>query len=709
MDMRTIKRRILAGAAAAALAAWPQLGGASSDFGCEATWKLAVSGYECGGSGLIGPRNDTRINLTWLLRDRAGISTPGKLAYPSPDWYGAGYGHVFLSWDTMQAAFWPRPEGDDGEEGDGIPYYGSRCQTLASGGEVFQSALASAKGLKAGEREALVKARELLKPACDGQAGEAAWPTGISSPTGLAYLAYLQGARGFYADDFATARSRFADLAKARDGWLAETARYMTARNELAAAMAGGFNEWGGFDLEKVDRAVAARGGAALDAYLQAYPSGRYATSAKGLKRRAAWLAGQDAPLARTYTGMLVAQPLLDAGTPMLMEEIDAKQLFGIGLSDDAQAPLLLATWDLLRMRSSDPEIAEYVPKPLTAAELAAQAPAFAKDPDLYGFLQASLAFHVAQDYRRVTALIADDARRDSYTPLAFSRQMLRGLALEKLGDRNAAGFWQELVGGTKDLYQRPAVELALAMNWERHGALDRVFAAGSPVTEPEIRSILLQHVAGAELLRSRAGAASRLEREVALFTLLYKDLSRGRFADFGRDVALVPAGAGSAGWVAGWSNDAWQQVPLALFTKGRWEAGYPCPAVARTAATLASRPTDVKARLCLGEFYRLNDFDMYLSGEGTPPEDQLGGSPTQFTGKVTNRADIYAAVLADRSAGPDDTAYALYRAVMCYAPSGNNSCSKDDVPVAQRKAWHDRLKREFPKSKWAIELKYYW
>jgi hypothetical protein len=30
-------------------------------------------------------------------------------------------------------------------------------------------------------------------------------------------------------------------------------------------------------------------------------------------------------------------------------------------------------------------------------------------------------------------------------------------------------------------------------------------------------------------------------------------------------------------------------------------------------------------------------------------------------------------------------------------------------VPVAQRKAWFLRLKREYPSSRWAQELKYYW
>lgn len=705
----SMKRWILASTAALAVAGWPFAAGASGDFECTPSWTLALSSYECAGSAMISPRNDTRINLAWLLRDRAGLSTPGALSYPPADWESSGYGHVFLSWDTMQAAFWPSLEAQ-GDASDPA-YSGSRCQTLAGGDEVFRAAVAAGKGLKSGEREALAQARDLVKPACDGDKGQANWPTGITSAAGLAFLSYLQGARAFYAEDFATARARFADLRKAGDPWLAETARYMAARNELAAAQAGAIDEWGSYLPDKADKAAARQGQAALADYLSAYPKGRYVGSARGLQRRAAWLMGDGPSLARTYSGMLASQPLAAAETPQLMQEVESKLFFGTGLDENADAPLLLATWDLLRMRQNAPDLTEYVPKLLTAGELAAQAPVFARAPDLYGFLQASQVFHVAHDYRRVLALIPDEARRPAFTPLAFSRQMLRGLALERLGDGNAAGFWQQLTGGAKDLYQRPAVELALAMNRERHGALAQVFAAGSAVTEPEIRATLLEQVAGPDLLRARSGVAmqGQLEHDVALFTLLYKELSRGHYDAFGKDLALVPAGAGTEGWIGGWSSDSDRKIPVGLFVKGQWQEDYACPALPRTAAVLAARPADVKARLCLADFYRLNGFDSYLAYESKPSADQLGGTQDLFPGKAATRADLYASVLADRSAAPEDVAYTLYRSIMCYAPSGNNACSKGEVPQAQRKAWFQQLKHDYPKSKWAIDLKYYW
>ena len=53
--------------------------------------------------------------------------------------------------------------------------------------------------------------------------------------------------------------------------------------------------------------------------------------------------------------------------------------------------------------------------------------------------------------------------------------------------------------------------------------------------------------------------------------------------------------------------------------------------------------------------------------------------------------------------------AYALYRAVNCYAPSGNNQCGGADVPQEQRRAWFQQLKRDYAGSQWAQKLRYYW
>jgi len=96
-----------------------------------------------------------------------------------------------------------------------------------------------------------------------------------------------------------------------------------------------------------------------------------------------------------------------------------------------------------------------------------------------------------------------------------------------------------------------------------------------------------------------------------------------------------------------------------------------------------------------------------------------LGSGPDGFSGRSLSRSDIYAAIIADRRAAPDDRAYALYRAVMCYSPSGYNGCAGPyrtgeemdaaQAPQADRKAWFTELKQRYPQSRWARSLRYYW
>ncbi|MCJ2184509.1 hypothetical protein MTR62_17690 [Novosphingobium sp. 1949] len=686
-----------------ALALWGNAADASGDYGCTPQWRLGLSDYACAGDAMLGPRNDTRINLAWLMQ---GAGTGGT--YPAPSWDLAPLGHVFLSWEAMQAAYWNRTP--DTTWVDPPAYAGTVCQSLASGGAAFAAALEASR-VPAGERAALLGARAPLKAACEGERGDPVWPDGVASVPGRAYLDYLKGAHAFYAQDFARAQAQFAALRDAPAPWVAQTARYMLVRTGFAAAQAKAFDEWGWYDPAKVDKARAKEGAEALEAYLAAYPKGRYAASARGLRRRALWLQGEDAPLARVYGGLLDGAGFSHPATLDLIEEADGKALFTAGRAAHLDTPLLLATWDLVRMRSDPGYLAEAnPPRTLSAPELAAQAPVFATMPDLYGFLKASYAYHVARDDRAVLALLPDDARQPRYTPLAFSRQMMRGLALERLGDRNTAGFFAQLVTGADPLYQRPMVELALAMHWERHEGLDAVFAPQSPITVPEIRATLLEHVAGPDLLRRQArGGTSALERQVAVMTLLYKDLTRGAYADFGRDRALIPADANRTATPGWWLEDETRTVPVGRFSDRLDTAAIPCPDLAGVAARLAADPAAPGALLCLGEFYRLNEFDGYIAGERWRSADQLGGTASRFPGKAADRASLYARVLAGKGASDEQRAYALYRSVMCYAPSGNNQCSAKDVPLAQRKAWFDQLKRAYPKSPWALKLKYYW
>jgi hypothetical protein len=77
--------------------------------------------------------------------------------------------------------------------------------------------------------------------------------------------------------------------------------------------------------------------------------------------------------------------------------------------------------------------------------------------------------------------------------------------------------------------------------------------------------------------------------------------------------------------------------------------------------------------------------------------------------GKLPERMLNYRAVMSDTHAAPDDRAYALYRAISCYAPAGYNECGGADVAKDKRKQWFNTLKSAYPNTRWARSLKYYW
>lgn len=690
---------------------------ASSDISCEPSWSIAPVAA-CENRILLTPTNDSRVNLLLLLRDQV----PDKAeptTYPKADYPGQAFGNTFFDWPRLVAGYWP-----DG--GDGITSAagnGSICDSLTSGDEAFAAALAANSAVPADERGKLSAARGRLKATCEAAEGtRAEWPTGIASPSGKAFLAYLQAAEAFYAAQWATARTGFVGLAaaapkgraKAADPWVAEAALYMVARSDLNAAMAGAFDQYGDFaGPAKVDQSAVARARAGLAAYLAAYPRGAWADSARGLVRRAFWLAGDTRGLAQLYGTALSDLAPGSIAAVNLVQEIDSKLLFADGAGAAIDSPALLAAWDLVQMRQADYDLGG-TPSPrdrvLTAAELAAQEPRFAARPDLFRYLQAYHAFAIQRDMAKVLQLIPDAARARAFTPLAFSAQLLRGQALAARRDPAEAGFWRDLLGGASRLWQRPTVELALALNYERQGKLAAVFAPESPIRDMPLRQVLLMHSASPALLRLTALSAGRPqhERDLALFTLLYKQLSRGDYAGFLANRALVPAGASREGGL--WDLAVAETIPLGLFAGAVGSSGdMACPALGETVAALKHSPQDHGALLCLGEFWRLNGFDGFTQLDKSPPKDELGGAASLFPGVPLTRGMIYARIIADKSARPDDKAYALYRAVNCYGPSGYNNCGGVDVGPGVRRTWFNQLKRDYPKSVWARTLRYYW
>jgi len=691
---------------------WPLAVHASGDGGCYPSWTLEGRELDaCSGMPFFSPRNDNRINMMLLMADRGGA--PLTL---QPAWNGE-YEDASVPFDVGSLVGWgwetpeaeePAPpkllalaaqigvslEGDELQFADGE---GSRCRSNDfDTAEQFLAALIADPALSADERKALAQSRIAMLGACSwsDEARRQIAPAGISSPHGQQLAAYLDGAMAFYDGDFPGALRQFDALRLAEQPWVREASVYMVGRTWLNDAQTDAFDEWGTLTDTGADPGSLAVARAAFADYLAAYPTGRYAASATGLERRIDWLAKDDAALERAY-GRLLADPSASAVSPAdLANEIDNKLLSRLS-SKDLEEPRLLFIASLMDLRSG-----------ALGPDLHARRDVFAETPALWDYLAEAAAFYGDGAEPQPAAVRADA----SVDYLAFSRETLRGLGFESREQwKDAESVWLGLLPRATRPLQRGQLELALGFNYEQSDRLDLVFADGSPVETPGVRSILLRYAAGPDLLRRQAKNTTvpQAERERALFTLLYKDLMRGHYGDFGSDVAMLPPNVGTETPEWAWPPDVGAMLPLFEWPGGAQE-DYPCPPIREVAAALARNAQSPVGLNCLGEFILRNDLDDFLLDQ-QPPAGQLGSKPSPAWGKPYSRLDGYLQVLDDPKASPDDRAYALYRAVNCFGPSGYNGCGSQEIDVSVRRQWFRTLKGRYARTPWAERLKYYW
>jgi hypothetical protein len=683
---------------------------ASSDMSCDGpSPNLTHSGYDrCNNVPFLSPANDTRLNLQLLLID--GGRLIGPLDRPKKEGRQPEQAELLVPFDlddwqvreTDAAAEAQKIDGDNAQP-DSSEYAvgeGSRCRYADDGFVAFRDAVTAAKSLPASEAKVLIDARGTLVANCQATPGESAWasPAGIQSPLGKQFANYMAGAHAFYTGAFGDALKDFEGAVDSADPWLREAARYMIGRTQFNAAQLPALGEWGDLQQSKVDKTALAAAENAFNAYLRDFPQGIYAVSAHGLLRRIYWLAGDQARLASAYDEAFrtwTPDTLSNVSLPELVQEADNKLLSSVNI-EQIKSPFLLATIDLMRMRPNAANADGTPIKLISLAELQAQKERFAGNPALYDYVQAALYLYVNGKPDQAMALLpAKPAAPLNY--FVFSQQTLRAFALEaSQRSEDARQLVLQLMPMAKLPWQREQLELQLAMIEERTGQVDRVFATGSPITDPAIRTILLEHSASAELLRERAKDHNEASgvRDAALYTLLYKELTGGKYQAFQADLALLPSHPAAA---------------LAPFAQpgGKNEAGYTCPSLRDVAATLQQNGDDAKSLNCVGEWERLND--VHYQQDFTPPKTYLGGQPSPFPGTNYSRLDGYMKVIANDHADSDAKAYALFRAINCFASSGYNGCGMQDIAKPTRKRWFQTLKSTYADSIWAKSLKYYW
>lgn len=723
-----MSNRLLTSLVIAATATACSLAQASSDDSCYPTWSVFREKLDgCSSLPFLSPGNDSSVNLRLLLANagKLELSPTPLTAQDLAEGYGeVPFAHYRLlpvrggeqapqaaevpGLNDMLATLGVKREATEVAADTLVDGEGSRCRSnneQTAGYFVYQ--LIRTAELSPAERAALANSRMQMLSACGWEPEQltSLLPGQIESATGKAFAVYLQAAADFYSGRLVEANRGFTLLTDNPQAWLKDTALYMIGRTELNLAQEKAF-EYGELKPDRVDLAAAKRAESALRNYVDNYPFGVYSGTANGLLRRVHWLTQDNDKLAAEYEAQLLGEaenpPADSLKYEALLREADLKLITATKTS--VKSPIVAAINDLMWMR-------EDADNKLTKAALLAQKDTFANQPELFSYLQAAFALYVENDPDAALQMLPNDVPHElGY--LAFSQQMLRGLALQASQDwKGAESLWLQLMPLAKLPLQHEQLQLALAMSYERDEQLAKVFATDSPIRSAKLRYILLSKAADADLLLQQVNqGATDTERNTALFVLLYKDLMRSQFARFGADLKLLPPSPGDEklGYSLGYVHNQGQSLALFDWKGDKAESGYVCPGIAETASLLAVNATEPRSLNCMGEFILRNDLDSMPLDERRKP-DELGGTAPGYVKGVFARHTAYQAVMVNPMAGHEDKAYALFRAINCYAPSGNNSCGGKAVEPNERKIWFKKLKGEFADTRWGKSLQYYW
>ena len=134
----------------------------------------------------------------------------------------------------------------------------------------------------------LIKLRQELRVVCEDKTQLTRYHNSLDTSKSPFHI-YLKAASAFYLNDFQTSEKLFSNLLSNNIPWLAETSQYMIARNKLNESS----SEWNGWEEKKnkIDQKQSLLAADLFKKYIQLYPQGIYLRSAKGLIRRAYWLA----------------------------------------------------------------------------------------------------------------------------------------------------------------------------------------------------------------------------------------------------------------------------------------------------------------------------------------------------------------------------------------------------------------------------------
>ena len=706
---------------------------ASFDSACQPDWSVELQSYNrCSNLPILSPANDNQINMQLLLADKllAKIEAPKPKAMQWFDSYGSvPFEASEFKYSLSNLSPSGRTKNPESQQQTDLYIAEERCRTNASGTLIFLQKVTKDTGLNAAEKKLLTEKRLSITPSCD-KALSFIKVANDWSPLVRQYMAYLNGSIAFYNGDYATAQRIYAALNTVKSPWLAETAAYMQVRTTVNQAYSSGLDEYGFQYLDNIDKNAIAAAFKAVTYYFKNYPQGQYAASARGLLRRIYWMGGQQRQLVNEFTWQFnnTSNPQFNLDMPLVAEEIN-QRIFESKFFDAAnfKDPFFLTTYDLMHMRVSSSK--KY--KPISWQTLQAQKDIFKTEPELYRYLQA---MHLLVQQNKPQQALeylpkGNPPARLSY--LQLSQFALKIHILQSTNIDEAQSLLEVLLASANQAYQRPMVELMLALNLQHTQDYAAFFKANGLITSPAIRLVIIKHAATAPLLNNiiNASSTSASEKKFASFVLLHKTLNHQAYDQFIEALKFLPKDSANFKSFES-TNEAYSNQPE--FNLFNWKGHkisdkLTCPSIVSIAKTLATEPENQMAQLCFGEFVRLTNFrnsEYIIENEDSANDENklnaatsttsksfngtLGNSASPFPTPIFSRGEVYKNIISGNN-DADLKAYALYRAINCYAPGGLNDCAGVEVDKSVRKEWFDQLKQDYPNSEWAKMLPYYW
>lgn len=668
--------------------------------------ELSIHNYHyspCQNLPLLDVANDSRVNVALLLEDW-GLAKINNLPNTQSLWLAKYNQAPFLAEDllnqTQQARFIPQVKFNQNH------LFETHCASLRSGTARFNNQVNTLLDVPRRDKRTLVNTRQQLD-LCEKSLKPLVVLSHWSNAT-QQYATYLNASIAFSQGDFAKAIETFATLLSSTDIWLKEASQYMIIRAHLAAAVDHSKDEKGQINFKAIDYKSLTHFFKETTQYFKLYPEGEYAVHTRGLLRHGYWLISRQDLLINEIAWQ-IQHPyskfynldITDIGAE-IEQRILQHPSFDPNLLKD---PFLLTISNLVRMRQDNKSKI----KTLRWSELNDQKNYYLEHPELFRYLRALHLFVVQKNPDEALQHLPLHESISASDHLQFSQIVLRGRIFEGRQQAYVNEYWLNLLDHAKNTQQRAVYELALFKYFSHPLHYENFVGTQALFQQSYLQRHFIQNIANETALKAMIQAPnSTVEQKYAsTFTLMEKSLMHQNFALFNQAYRQwMPSNPQLFEGIkqSTQPNFYESQPPFAKFIWHGPSLGsrLKCASLADISRRLAQSPQDQLNRVCFGEYLRSAKGASILKTIRNKQQSRT------FAGPVFARGEAYRDII-DQAKPSELHAYALFRAVQCYAPSGINECGDKNVPLETRKEWYVKLKQDYPNSIWAKNLIYYW